>query len=182
MGSARRRQCTVRPVLARSIRPARASTSRCLITAGSDTSNRSAIWVTPNSLSFASRSRIARRVGSASAAKARSSWAALKSTIWLSIIPCHARQDGKLHNRVHEVDGARTYWAEIIFRGPWPGQCLNQSRPATSHLACAKEPEAGQDSEVPKDQRGGHSTHFCSSMPGPVRVFCLTSESDRQLF
>jgi len=75
----------VRPVLARSIRPARASTSRCLITAGRDTSNRPAICVTASWLSCASRSRIARRVGSASAANARSSWASLKSTIWLSI-------------------------------------------------------------------------------------------------
>ena len=76
----------MRPVLARSIRPARASTSRCLITAGSETSKRPAICVTASSLSCASRSRIARRVGSASAANARSSWTSPKSTIWLSIV------------------------------------------------------------------------------------------------
>jgi hypothetical protein len=96
----------VRPVLARSIRPARASTSRCLITAGSDTSNRPAICVTASSLSCASRSRIARRVGSASAANARSSRASLRSTIWLSIIRRNAAvKDGTLHNRVPEGIG-----------------------------------------------------------------------------
>jgi len=73
MGSALSRQRTVRPIFSRSTSPARASTSMCFITAGSDTANGSAIFVTASSLSRASRSTMARRVGSASAAKARSS-------------------------------------------------------------------------------------------------------------
>ncbi len=75
MGSGLRRQRTVRPVLLRSIRLARASTSRCFITAGSETANGAAISVIASSGSLASRSTIARRVGSASAAKERSSCA-----------------------------------------------------------------------------------------------------------
>ena len=75
MGAALRRQRTVRPLLLRSIRFARASTFRCFITAGSETANGAAISVTASSGSSAKRSTMARRVGSASAAKARSSWA-----------------------------------------------------------------------------------------------------------
>lgn len=77
MGAALSRQRTVRPFLRRSIRFARASTSRCFMTAGSETANGEAISVTASSGSVARRSTIARRVGSASAAKARSSWALL---------------------------------------------------------------------------------------------------------
>ena len=86
IGPGARRQRTVRPVLCRSTRFARASTSRCFITAGSETAKGDAISLTDSSGSSASRSRIARRVGSASAAKARSSWGLLNSTIWLSIV------------------------------------------------------------------------------------------------
>lgn len=64
---------TVRPVLVRVIRPASDSTSRCFITAGSDTGNgcASSLMETP-SRSFSCASS-ARRVGSASAANVRSS-------------------------------------------------------------------------------------------------------------
>ena len=74
IGPGESRQRTVRPVLCRSIRLARAKTSRCFITAGSETWNGAAISVTDSSGSPARRSTMARRVGSASAAKARSSW------------------------------------------------------------------------------------------------------------
>ena len=73
IGSGLNVQRTVRPVLARSIRPARASTSRCFITAGSETAKGAAISLTASTSSRASLSRMARRVGSASAAKAWSS-------------------------------------------------------------------------------------------------------------
>jgi len=46
MGAAFRRQRTVRPLLARSIKFARASTSRCFMTAGNDTGNGCASSVT----------------------------------------------------------------------------------------------------------------------------------------
>ena len=46
IGAALRLQRTVRPVLARSMSPARASTSRCFITAGSETAKGAAISVT----------------------------------------------------------------------------------------------------------------------------------------
>ncbi len=53
IGAALRLQCTVRPrLLARSIRSARASTSRCFITAGSETANGAAISVTATSVSL----------------------------------------------------------------------------------------------------------------------------------
>jgi hypothetical protein len=73
IGAARKRQRTVRPLFCRSISRARASTSRCFITAGSDTANGLAISLTASPFSRARRSRMARRVGSASAANARSS-------------------------------------------------------------------------------------------------------------
>jgi hypothetical protein len=65
------------------------------MTAGSDTGNGAAISVTDSSGASARRSTIARRVGSASAAKARSSWA-LNSTMWLSIVahPPHVKRSG----------------------------------------------------------------------------------------
>ncbi len=73
MGSARKVQETVRPAFSRVTRPASVSTSRCFITAGSDMANGLASSLTEmasRSLSWASN---ARRVGSASAAKVRSS-------------------------------------------------------------------------------------------------------------
>lgn len=74
MGAAVSRQRTVRPFFWRSIKFARASTSRCFMTAGRETANGAAISVTASSGSLAKRATMARRVGSASAAKARSSW------------------------------------------------------------------------------------------------------------
>jgi hypothetical protein len=62
---------TVRPVLVREISPASESTSRCFITAGSDIEKGCANSLTEASCS-ASCARIARRVGSESAAKVRS--------------------------------------------------------------------------------------------------------------
>jgi hypothetical protein len=71
---------TVRPVLVRETSPASESTSRCFITAGSDIEKGCA-----NSLTEASRSascaRIARRVGSESAAKVRSRWGCMVAMV-----------------------------------------------------------------------------------------------------
>jgi hypothetical protein len=75
MGSARSRHDTVRPLLLRVTRPASDSTSRCFITAGSDMENGSANWLTDRPSVWVSRAISARRVGSASAAKVRSSGA-----------------------------------------------------------------------------------------------------------
>ena len=72
MGSARSRQETVRPLLARVTIPASDSTSRCFITAGSDIANGSASALTDRPSVWLSRASKARRVGSASAAKVRS--------------------------------------------------------------------------------------------------------------
>jgi hypothetical protein len=57
--------------------PAFDSTSRCLITAGSDIENGSASALTERLSAWLSRATMARRVGSASAAKVRSSGAGL---------------------------------------------------------------------------------------------------------
>ena len=84
MGSAVRRQVTVRPVFLRVMRPASESTLRCFKTAGSDISNGSASSLTESALLASNCARSARRVGSARAAKVRSSSAALYLTIWLS--------------------------------------------------------------------------------------------------
>ena len=46
IGAALSLQCTVRPLLVRTIKFARASTSRCFMTAGSDTGNGAASSVT----------------------------------------------------------------------------------------------------------------------------------------
>ncbi len=73
MGSALSRQVTVRPCLARVISPASQSTSRCFMIAGSDIGNGRANSLTDTSFSSPSRAMSARRVGSASAAKVRSS-------------------------------------------------------------------------------------------------------------
>jgi len=69
MGSARRRQLTMRPLFSRPTSPASDSTPRCFITAGSDIEKGFASSLTDR-LSFSlSRASIARRVGSARAAK-----------------------------------------------------------------------------------------------------------------
>jgi hypothetical protein len=70
---------TVRPVLVREIRPASESTSRCFITAGSDIENGCASSLMVTFSWAASCARRARRVGSDSAAKVRSSveWVAM---------------------------------------------------------------------------------------------------------
>ena len=73
MGSAHSRQDTVRPFLARATSPASASTSRCFITAGSDMAKGSAKALTDRPSVWLSRAKSARRVGSANAAKVRSS-------------------------------------------------------------------------------------------------------------
>jgi len=75
MGSARSRQETVRPDLLRVTSPASDSTSRCFITAGSDIENGAANALTDRLSVWPSRASKARRVGSASAAKVRSSGA-----------------------------------------------------------------------------------------------------------
>ena len=85
MGAALRRQLTVRPDLVRATRPASDKTSRCFMIAGSDTANGSARALIERSGSSASRANNARRVGSASAAKVRSSGASLYLTMWLRI-------------------------------------------------------------------------------------------------
>ena len=72
IGSAASRQATVRPVLTRVTNPASESTSRCFITAGSDIACGRASSETDTLSASASRATIARRVGSASAAKVRS--------------------------------------------------------------------------------------------------------------
>lgn len=74
MGSAARRHTTVRPVFLRVIRPASDSTFRCFRIAGSDMENGSARALTGMpSASGSSLASNARRVGSARAAKVRSS-------------------------------------------------------------------------------------------------------------
>ena len=75
IGAALSRQLTVRPVLLRVIRPASDSTSRCFMTAGSDIENGRANSLTDRFSLSLSRASRARRVGSDSAAKVRSSWA-----------------------------------------------------------------------------------------------------------
>ena len=85
IGAALRRQVTVRPNLVRTTKPASDKTSRCFMIAGSDTANGSASALIERSGSSASRASKARRVGSASAAKVRSSGASLYLTMWLRI-------------------------------------------------------------------------------------------------
>jgi hypothetical protein len=72
MGAALSWQVTVRPALVRSIRPASDSTSRCFMTAGSDIANGCASSLIETGSPPLSRATSARRVGSESAAKARS--------------------------------------------------------------------------------------------------------------
>lgn len=76
MGAADKRHATVRPVFARVIRPASDSTSRCFMMAGSDTGNGRASSLTETESCAPSRASSARRVGSANAAKVRSSGSA----------------------------------------------------------------------------------------------------------
>ena len=73
IGAAFSRHVTVRPVLVRLINPASDSTSRCFMTAGSETGNGRASSLTETlSCSFSCASS-ARRVGSERAANVRSS-------------------------------------------------------------------------------------------------------------
>ena len=73
IGAAFNWHVTVRPVLVRRISPASDSTSRCFMTAGSETGNGRASSLTETlSRAFSCVSN-ARRVGSESAAKVRSS-------------------------------------------------------------------------------------------------------------
>jgi len=73
IGAALSWQLTVRPALLRVTRPASDSTSRCFITAGSEIGNGSASSLTVRLSVSPSRASSARRVGSDSAAKVRSS-------------------------------------------------------------------------------------------------------------
>jgi hypothetical protein len=85
MGAGVRRQITVRPDLVRATSPASERTSRCFMIAGSETENGAASVLTERSGCSASRVNKARRVGSASAAKVRSSGVPLNLTIRLRI-------------------------------------------------------------------------------------------------
>lgn len=73
MGAALSRQVTVRPVFERVISPASDKTSRCFMIAGRDTGNGLANSLTDWLSRSPSWARRARRVGSLSAAKVRSS-------------------------------------------------------------------------------------------------------------
>jgi len=75
MGEGASWQLTMRPFLLRVTRPAPAKTSRCFMTAGSDIANGCASSLIETPSPPASRATKARRVGSESAAKVRSSWA-----------------------------------------------------------------------------------------------------------
>ena len=77
MGAALRRQVTVRPDLVRVTSPASDSTSRCFMIAGNETLNGAASALTEMFGCSASRASNDRRVGSAKAAKVRSSGASL---------------------------------------------------------------------------------------------------------
>ena len=85
IGSGVSSQATMRPVLVRLISPASDSTSRCFITAGSDIACGRASSDTDTLSASASRATIARRVGSASAAKVRSRTGCGYLTMGLSI-------------------------------------------------------------------------------------------------
>ncbi|AJZ60138.1 hypothetical protein OI25_205 [Paraburkholderia fungorum] len=85
IGPADNRHATVRPVLLRVMRPASDNTSRCFITAGNDIAKGSASSLTDRSFTPDRRASNARRVGSDSAAKVRSSNASLNLTMRLSI-------------------------------------------------------------------------------------------------
>ena len=87
IGSGVSSQATMRPVLVRLMRPASDSTSRCFITAGSDIGSGRASSLTEALSPPFSRASSARRVGSASAAKVRSSMSSEYLTIRLTIKP-----------------------------------------------------------------------------------------------
>jgi hypothetical protein len=72
IGSGVSAQATMRPVLVRRTRPASESTSRCFITAGSDMGKGRASSLIDTLSPALNCATIARRVGSASAAKVRS--------------------------------------------------------------------------------------------------------------
>lgn len=73
MGAAVSWHVTVRPDLVRAIRPAPDNTSRCFMIAGRDMAKGSANSLTERLLVALNRASRARRVGSARAAKVRSS-------------------------------------------------------------------------------------------------------------
>ena len=73
MGAGVSSQATVRPLLLRATRPASDSTSRCFMIAGSETGNGSASALTDMPGRSAMCASSARRVGSESAEKVRSS-------------------------------------------------------------------------------------------------------------
>ena len=73
MGSAVNRHATMRPVFDRAISPASDSTSRCFMIAGKETGNGFASSLTDTVSRLPSCASKARRVGSASAEKVRSS-------------------------------------------------------------------------------------------------------------
>jgi len=73
IGAAVKRQATVRPVLLRVMSPAAANTSRCFMTAGSETGKGLARSLTAMASRLRNCASKARRVGSAKAAKTRSS-------------------------------------------------------------------------------------------------------------
>lgn len=75
IGAAVSWQATVRPVLERVMSPASDSTSRCFMTAGSETGNGFASSLTDRLSLSLSRASSARRVGSARALNVRSSGA-----------------------------------------------------------------------------------------------------------
>ena len=75
IGAAVSWQATVRPVLERVMSPASDSTSRCFMTAGSETGNGLANSLTDRLSLSLSRASSARRVGSARALNVRSSGA-----------------------------------------------------------------------------------------------------------
>jgi hypothetical protein len=109
IGPADRRHATVRPVLLRVMRPASDNTSRCFITAGKDIANGSASSLTDRSFSWDRRASNARRVGSDSAAKVRSSNASLNLTMRLSIEARvrMSRTGAHFSQSVREAEGAK---------------------------------------------------------------------------
>ena len=78
-------QFTVRPILVRVTSPASESTSRCFITAGRDIENGCASSLIDRLSLSLMRASSARRVGSDSAAKVRSSPTCECLTIWLTV-------------------------------------------------------------------------------------------------
>ena len=98
IGSGVSSQATMRPVLVRLTSPASDSTSRCFITAGSDIGSGRASSLTEALIPLFSRARSARRVGSASAAKVRSSISSEYLTIRLTIKPARGACQATMPN------------------------------------------------------------------------------------